>query len=63
MEISERGRKHACVDCGIKYYDLNKAVVACPRCGAPPAPGKLLKSNRGPTRPVRRTTGFAQRSG
>jgi len=39
MNRSDRGLKHVCTECMIKYYDLKKEVVACPKCGAnPPAP-------------------------
>ncbi len=32
------GSKYACSACGIKYYDLGREDVRCPRCGAPPEP-------------------------
>ena len=41
MEHADRGLKHLCPDCGIKYYDLKRKVVACPKCGALPPPPKL----------------------
>lgn len=46
MERNERGLKHLCPECDCKYYDMLKAVIACPKCGAKPAPPKLLRSNR-----------------
>ena len=46
MDASERGSKHACPDCGIKYYDLNKPVVACPKCGAKPVDPNTVKSRK-----------------
>lgn len=46
MDPSDRGLKHLCPDCGCKYYDMRKAAVACPKCGAKPAPAKLQRSNR-----------------
>lgn len=27
------GSKHACVKCGVKFYDLNKYPCTCPKCG------------------------------
>src|SRR5512141_2066893 len=28
------GRKYTCYSCHTKFYDLNKAVPLCPKCGA-----------------------------
>lgn len=42
--VNKRGLKRTCQDeaCGVRFYDLNKATIACPVCGAafkaPPAP-------------------------
>jgi len=36
MNKSDRGLKHFCAECMIKYYDLRKETVACPKCGAKP---------------------------
>ncbi len=57
MNKLDRGLKHTCPECECKYYDLKKKVVACPKCGAKPAPMKLQKSGR----PVRATRSFASR--
>ncbi|HPR64571.1 MAG TPA: FYDLN acid domain-containing protein [Thermoanaerobaculia bacterium] len=27
------GKKHLCIECGTKFYDLEKPEPACPRCG------------------------------
>jgi uncharacterized protein (TIGR02300 family) len=51
MNTSDRGLKHVCPECTIKYYDLRKEIVACPRCGAKPLPAKVLKA----ARPARKT--------
>ena len=55
MKLSDRGSKHACSECEIKFYDLGRAVVACPRCGAKPTPAKALKKAP-PTRKAGRMT-------
>jgi Zn finger protein HypA/HybF involved in hydrogenase expression len=55
MNIIDRGSKHACPACEIKYYDLRRKVVACPRCGAKPIAPKVSRA----TRPVRKTGGTA----
>lgn len=46
MDKAERGRKHLCPECGCKYYDMNRKIVACPSCGAKPAPQKRSSSGR-----------------
>ena len=33
MTKPELGTKRLCADCGAKFYDLNHAPVACPKCG------------------------------
>ena len=43
MKVSDRGRKHLCPECECKYYDLKKAVITCPRCGAKPLAPKVPK--------------------
>ena len=34
--MSDVGTKHACWQCGTRFYDFNKPDPACPRCGANP---------------------------
>lgn len=46
MNASERGTKHVCAECEVKYYDLNKPTVACPKCGTKPAPRKIPRSQQ-----------------
>ncbi len=29
---AELGNKHTCLDCGVKFYDLNKNEIICPVC-------------------------------
>ena len=33
MDKAELGNKHICSSCGIKFYDLNKEIPTCPKCG------------------------------
>lgn len=46
MTTVNRGTKYACPECASKYYDMGKAVVLCPRCGAKPPVAKALRSGR-----------------
>jgi ssDNA-binding Zn-finger/Zn-ribbon topoisomerase 1 len=46
MKRSDRGLKHVCPECEIKYYDLRKEVFACPRCGAKPLAAKVPKARQ-----------------
>ena len=33
MAKREWGAKHTCAECGVKFYDLHRRPIACPRCG------------------------------
>ena len=33
MNEKLRGKKRICVSCSAKFFDLNKSLVICPRCG------------------------------
>jgi len=32
--MADLGRKYTCYSCHTKFYDLNKPVPTCPKCGA-----------------------------
>ena len=34
MAKREWGAKHTCMSCGVKFYDLHRNPVACPKCGS-----------------------------
>ncbi|MCA0425487.1 MAG: TIGR02300 family protein [Proteobacteria bacterium] len=34
MAKPELGMKRLCLSCGAKFYDLNRAPILCPKCGA-----------------------------
>ena len=34
MAKPELGTKRLCASCGVKFYDLNKDPIYCPKCGA-----------------------------
>ncbi len=33
MAKREWGAKHTCAECGVKFYDLHRSPIVCPRCG------------------------------
>ena len=33
MAKREWGAKHTCMGCGVKFYDLHRRPIACPKCG------------------------------
>jgi uncharacterized protein (TIGR02300 family) len=35
MTKPELGTKRVCTNCSARYYDLNRAPIICPKCGAP----------------------------
>ena len=34
MAKREWGAKHICAECGVKFYDLHRKPIACPKCGS-----------------------------
>ena len=34
MAKKKLGKKHACYQCGCKFYDLGRTKAVCPKCGA-----------------------------
>ena len=30
----EWGAKHTCMGCGVKFYDLHRRPITCPKCGS-----------------------------
>ena len=51
MDKARWGRKLTCHNCGVKYYDLKKRIITCPKCDAPYKEGKI-KTRRGATTDV-----------
>ena len=56
MSKPEWGTKRTCQGCGVRFYDLNRAQIICPKCGtantaAPPA--KLRRAVAKPVEPAR----------
>ena len=40
------GLKRTCQSCGVRFYDLNKEEIACPKCNAEFDPEAILKTKR-----------------
>lgn len=49
MAKPELGLKRTCVDCGVRFYDLNRVPAICPKCGGTqPSDIGRLKQNDEP---------------
>ncbi len=46
MAKPEWGVKRVCQSCAVKFYDLKRSPINCPKCGARFNPEALLKSRR-----------------
>ncbi len=54
MAKPEWGVKRVCQSCAVKFYDLNRSPITCPKCATPFDPEALLKSRRSrPAPPVK----------
>ena len=56
MSKPEWGTKRTCQGCGVRFYDLNRAQIICPKCGtenSPEAPTKLRRTAVKPVEPPR----------
>ena len=51
--MADLGRKHVCFKCSSKFYDLKKAKVVCPKCGADQADAPVVAAPPPPP-PVKR---------
>jgi len=47
----EWGAKHTCAECGVKFYDLHRKPIACPRCGSVIEIERVRPSRRRPPPP------------
>jgi hypothetical protein len=57
MNKIDRGLKHVCPKCTTRYFDLNKEVVTCPKCGAEPPQTKLPRATPRPAKTSRTVFG------
>ncbi len=51
MAKPQWGVKRVCQSCAVKFYDLNRSPITCPKCAAPFDPEALLKSRRSRSAP------------
>ena len=49
MAKREWGAKHTCMGCGVKFYDLHRSPIACPKCGTVVEVETVRPSRRRPT--------------
>ena len=45
MDKVERGKKFTCTNCMTKFYDFNKDIAICPKCGTEQLSTKIVKHN------------------
>lgn len=48
----EWGQKRNCTSCGCRFYDMTRAPITCPKCGATVEPDLPFKVRRGGSAPV-----------
>jgi len=46
MSKAKLGTKRACSSCGMRYYDLNKSPIICPKCSTEFDPESAVKSRK-----------------
>lgn len=52
MTKPEWGSKRTCLNCGTRFYDMQKSPIVCPKCGTENAPDAVFKGRR----PAKRVT-------
>lgn len=48
-----RGLKRVCVECGIRFYDMNKRPITCPSCNTEFTGAVVAKGKRAKIEPVK----------
>ena len=46
MAKPEWGQKRSCLSCGVRFYDLQRSPIVCPKCNAEFDPGQAAKARR-----------------
>ena len=52
MAKPELGTKRLCANCGVKFYDLNKDPITCPKCATVFVPPVAARGRPEPVAPV-----------
>ena len=61
MAKAELGTKRLCGNCGVKFYDLNKDPIVCPKCHTAMAPAAVSARQRPePVAPARAAAPVAE---
>ncbi len=47
MTKPEWGSKRTCLNCGTRFYDMQRNPILCPKCGSENAPDAVAKVRRG----------------
>ena len=45
MDKVDRGKKYTCSNCMTKFYDFNKDIAICPKCGTEQLSKKIVTQN------------------
>ncbi len=46
MTKPEWGSKRTCLNCGTRFYDMQRTPIVCPKCGSENAPDAVSKARR-----------------
>ena len=46
MTKPEWGSKRTCLNCGTRFYDMQRTPIVCPKCGSENAPDAVTKARR-----------------
>ncbi len=47
MTKPEWGTKRTCLNCGTRFYDMQRTPIVCPKCGSENVPDAVSKARRG----------------
>jgi len=48
----EWGSKRTCLNCGTRFYDMQRTPIVCPKCGSENVPDAEPKARRGVKKPA-----------
>ena len=56
MTKPEWGSKRTCLNCGTRFYDMQRTPIVCPKCGSENAPDAVSKARRSMKKAATHTT-------